>query len=47
VVDLKAVSELLGHSSVATTADLYQSVLSEQQREIVNKMDDLFNNLRS
>ena len=39
---MKAVSEVLGHSSVATTADLYQSVLSEQQREIVDKMGDLF-----
>ncbi len=41
-IDLKAVSELLGHSSVAITADIYQSVLSEQQQEIVKKMDDLF-----
>ena len=44
-MDLKAVSELLGHSSVATTADIYQSVLSEQQQEIVNKMDDLYGDL--
>ena len=41
-MDLKAVSELLGHSSVAITADIYQSVLSEQQQEIVNKMNDLY-----
>ncbi len=41
-IDLKAVSELLGHSSVAITADIYQSVLPEQQQEIVKKMDDLF-----
>ena len=41
-MDLKAVSELLGHSSVAITADIYQSVLSEQQREIVDKMRDLY-----
>jgi integrase len=41
-IDLKAVSELLGHSSVAITADIYQSVLSEQQREIVDKMSDLY-----
>ena len=41
-MDLKAVSELLGHSSVAITADIYQSVLSEQQREIVDKMDNLY-----
>jgi len=44
-IDLKVVSELLGHSSVATTADLYAHVLPEQQREIVNKMDDLFKRL--
>lgn len=44
-LDLKAVSELLGHSSVATTADIYQSVLSEQQREIVDKMGDLYGSL--
>ncbi len=41
-MDLKAVSELLGHSSVAITVDIYQSVLPEQQQEIVNKMDDLY-----
>jgi site-specific recombinase XerD len=39
---LKAVSEMLGHSSVAITADIYQSVLTEQQQEIVKKMDDLY-----
>ena len=41
-MDLKAVSEMLGHSSVAITADIYQRVLSEQQQEIVKKMDDLY-----
>ncbi|HVB25872.1 MAG TPA: site-specific integrase [Ktedonobacteraceae bacterium] len=41
-IDLKAVSEMLGHSSVAITADIYQSVLPEQQREIVDKMSKLY-----
>ncbi len=41
-MDLKAVSELLGHSSVAITVDIYQSVLPEQQQAIVDKMDDLY-----
>ncbi|HVB25878.1 MAG TPA: site-specific integrase [Ktedonobacteraceae bacterium] len=41
-VDLKVVSELLGHSSVAITADIYQSVLLEQRQEVVDKMDDIF-----
>ncbi len=41
-LNLKVVSELLGPSSVAITADIYASVLPEQQQEVVNKMDDLF-----
>jgi len=41
-VDLKIVSELLGHSSVAITADIYAHVLPEQQQEVVKKLDDLF-----
>ena len=46
-VDLKVVSEMLGHSSVAITADIYAHVLPEQQQEIVDKMDDLLQLLRS
>lgn len=41
-IDLKFMSELLGHRSVAITADIYAHVLPEQQQEIVNKMSDLF-----
>jgi len=41
-VDLKVVSELLGHSSVAITADIYAHVMPEMQREVVKKMDDLY-----
>jgi site-specific recombinase XerD len=41
-IDLKLVSELLGHSSVAITPDMYAHVLPEQQQEIVDQMDDLF-----
>jgi site-specific recombinase XerD len=41
-VDLKVVSELLGHSSVAITADIYTHVLPEMQQEVVKKMDDLY-----
>ena len=36
------VSELLGHSSVAVTADIYGHVLPEMQQEVVKKMDDLY-----
>jgi integrase len=41
-VDLKVVSELLGHSSVAITVDIYQNVLPEMQQEVVKRMDDLY-----
>ncbi len=41
-VDLKTVQELLGHSSIAVTADIYAHVVPEMQQEIVDKMDDLF-----
>ena len=41
-VDLKVVSELLGHSSVAITADIYAHALPEMQQEVVKRMDDLY-----
>ncbi len=44
-VPLKVVSELLGHSSVAITADIYAHVLPEMQQEVVRKMDDLYGGL--
>ena len=41
-VDLKTVQELLGHSSIAVTAEIYAHVVPEMRQEIVDKMDDLF-----
>ncbi len=41
-MDLKAVSELLGHSSVAITVDIYQGVLPEHRQEIIDRMNDLY-----
>ena len=41
-VDLKVVSELPGYNSVAITADIYPSVLPEQRREVVEKMEIIF-----
>jgi integrase len=41
-VDLKVISELLGHSSIAVTSDIYARLLPDMQRGVVNKMDDLF-----
>ena len=41
-IPLKTVQELLGHSSIAITADIYSHVSPEMQQEVVDKMDDLF-----
>jgi integrase len=41
-VHLKMVQERLGHSSIATTADIYSHVSPEMQQETVDKIDDLF-----
>jgi integrase len=41
-VDLKTIQELLGHSTIATTADIYSSVLPSERREAANKMDSFF-----
>ncbi len=41
-VQLKVVSERLGHASIATTADIYSHVLPEMQQEVVDKIDVLF-----
>ncbi len=41
-VQLKTVQELLGHSTIATTADIYSHVSLEMREEVVNKMDDFF-----
>ncbi len=41
-IDLKMVSELLGHSSIAITADIYGHVLPEMQREVIKKMERAF-----
>jgi len=41
-VQLKIVSERLGHASIATTADIYSHVLPEMQQEVADKIDGLF-----
>ncbi|GHO94826.1 site-specific integrase [Reticulibacter mediterranei] len=38
----KLVQELLGHSSITMTMDRYSHVLPSMQREMMNKLDDLF-----
>ena len=37
--DIKAISELLGHSSVAFTLQVYGHLLEETKRETADKMD--------
>lgn len=38
-VDIQTVSKMLGHKSVATTMDIYQSVFSEQKKEAAKIMN--------
>lgn len=38
----KKVQELLGHSSIRITMDLYSHVVSSMQQDVADKMDDLF-----
>ena len=41
-VDVKTVSEMMGHKNVITTMNIYQDVLPEQKKKAAEKLDDLF-----
>ena len=41
-VDLKTISDILGHSSISITADIYGHILEEQKRKAVSKLDKYF-----
>ena len=41
-VELKVIQQILGHSSIAITANIYGHVLLTLQEEAMSKMDDLF-----
>ena len=41
-VPAKVVQEVLGHSKINTTLDIYGHVLSEMQRDAMDKMGDFF-----
>jgi integrase len=41
-VNLKVVSDSLGHCSVAITTDIYAHVMPEMQQEAVKRMEDLY-----
>ena len=36
---MRAVMELLGHSSISTTADIYSHVMPAMMRDVAEKMD--------
>lgn len=38
----KVVQELLGHSSINITIDLYSHILPSMQQDVINKLDDAF-----
>ena len=40
-IELKVMQELLGHSSIALTADTYSHVLKDKKREAINKLQSL------
>ena len=40
-VPLKVVSDILGHSQISTTADLYTHVLPSLRKEAINLMDSI------
>jgi len=44
-VELKVLQELLGHSSITVTADIYSHVLLPKKREAMNKLREVFNNI--
>lgn len=42
-IELKVMQDLLGHSTIAVTGDIYSHVLPDKKREAVNKLKDVFN----
>lgn len=41
-IELKVMQELLGHSTITMTADIYSHVLPEKKREAINKLQKVF-----
>src|SRR5690554_130339 len=42
-VDLKTISDILGHSSISITADIYSHVIEEQKKSAAKKLDKYIN----
>ena len=46
-VHVKVVQELLGHSSITVTLNVYSHVLPSLQQDVMNKISGLFNQTNS
>jgi integrase len=46
-VPMKVVQELLGHSNISITMDVYSHVLPSMQQEAADKMDKFFDSSSS
>lgn len=46
-IPVKIASARLGHSNIGITSDLYQQVDVSMQRDSVEKMNELFNKIKS
>ncbi|MCC5910074.1 MAG: site-specific integrase [Clostridiaceae bacterium] len=42
-IELKVMQEILGHSSISITGDIYSHVLPDKKRESINRLSNLFN----
>lgn len=42
-IELKVMQEILGHSSISVTGDIYSHVLPDKKKESINKLKGLFN----
>lgn len=41
-VNIKWISEWLGHSTISTTMDIYSHVTKEMKKEVANQLDNIF-----
>ena len=41
-VDLKVIQQLLGHSTIAITADIYAHLLPSMQQDAMERLDERF-----
>jgi site-specific recombinase XerD len=46
-VPMRAVMELLGHSNISTTADIYSHVMPAMMRDVAEKMEAILSKRRA